>query len=103
MRYRGGVTLGWLQHVNVVPFIGVTFTPLQIVSKWMSGGDLTAHIKSKPQAKRIALVSPLSDPGNADLVLQQLVDVAEGLNYLHERDVVHGDLKGVSSPSLPEL
>lgn len=101
MLYREAVIWKRLKNDNVVPFIGVTFTPLQIVSEWMSGGDLTAHIKSKPQTKRIALVSPLTDPGNADLVFQQVIDVAEGLNYLHECDVVHGDLKGVGLSPLP--
>lgn len=93
-----------LIHVNVVPFIGVTFAPLQIVSEWMSGGDLTTHIKSNQQADRIALVSPVFDPlpkKRTTLTSQQLVDVAEGLNYLHQRDVIHGDLKGVSDPSSP--
>ena len=47
-----------LIHPNVVPFIGVTFSPLQIVSKWMPDGDLTTYIKLKPDANRIALVSP---------------------------------------------
>jgi len=51
-----------LKHVNVVPFIGVTFDPLQIVSEWMSGGDLTAHVKSKPQTSRVVLVRHLSNP-----------------------------------------
>ena len=50
-----------LKHDNVVPIIGVTFSPLQIVSEWMSGGDLTAHVKSNPRTGRIALVSPLTD------------------------------------------
>jgi len=102
MLYREAVIWKRLKHVNVVPFIGVTFAPLQIVSEWMSGGDLTAHLKSNPQTSRITLVSSLSDcPRNAVLFPQQLIDVAEGLKYLHECDVVHGDLKGVSSPPLP--
>lgn len=28
----------------------------------------------------------------------QLIDVAEGLRYLHHREVIHGDLKGVGFP-----
>lgn len=30
-------------------------------------------------------------------ILQQLVDVAKGLRYLHSHDIVHGDLKAVGS------
>lgn len=57
MLYREAVIWKRLTHVNVVPFIGVTFDPLQIVSEWMSGGNLTTHIKLNPQTSRIALVS----------------------------------------------
>ena len=51
-----------LTHANIVPFIGVTFNPLQIVSEWMSNGNLTAYVKSNPRADRIILVSPFFDP-----------------------------------------
>ena len=50
-----------LTHPNIVPFIGVTLNPLQLVSEWMSGGNLTAYIKSNPRVDRVSLVSP-SDP-----------------------------------------
>ena len=30
----------------------------------------------------------------------KLLDVAEGLNYLHATHTTHGDLKGVGSPSM---
>ena len=39
---------------------------------------------------------PLLPPPERGLAIQQLVDVAKGLDYLHQSDVVHGDLKGVS-------
>lgn len=51
-----------LIHPNVVPFIGVTFEPAQIVSEWMTGGDLTTYVTSNPQANRIALVSSFFGP-----------------------------------------
>ena len=31
-------------------------------------------------------------------IIRKLVDVAEGLAYLHAKHTVHGDLKGVSTP-----
>ena len=90
-----------LTHPNIVPFIGVTLNPLQLVSEWMSGGNLTAYIKSNPRVDRVSLVSPSDPPLKHGLTFQQLVGVAEGLNYLHRCDVVHGDLKGVSALPLP--
>ena len=45
-----------LRHPNVVPLLGVTITPAQLVSIWMSGGDLLDNVK-KPDANRLSLVS----------------------------------------------
>ena len=85
-----------LTHPNIVPFKGITLDPLQIVSEWMSGGDLTGYISLNPQANRIDLVSLFwSLPRTTASLHCQLVNVATGLNYLHQREVIHGDLKGV--------
>ena len=95
-----------LIHPNIVPFRGATLSPPQIISEWMSGGDLTTYINLNSDANRVALVSPprLSrSPRNATLLSMQLVDVANGLHYLHLCDVIHGDLKGVNALSLPIL
>ena len=82
--------------------MGVTFNPLQIISEWMSNGNLTAYVKSNPHADRISLVSSsFGPPLIMFLAFQQLVGVAEGLNYLHQYDVVHGDLKGVGAQPSP--
>ena len=92
-----------LIHPNIVPFTGVTLDPLQIVSEWMSGGDLPIYIKSHPDANRVTLVSPLfgSLQKPATLAFRQLIGIATGVKYLHQCDVIHGDLKGVSAPSSP--
>lgn len=58
MLYREAVRWKRLTHPNIVPFRGVTLDPLQIVSEWMSGGDLTSYVSLNPQADRIGLVSP---------------------------------------------
>lgn len=60
MLYREAVMWKRLTHANIVPFKGVTFSPLRIVSEWMPGGDLTGYICRSPQADRIGLVSPAS-------------------------------------------
>lgn len=78
MLYREALVWKRLKHANIVPFIGVTLHPLQIISEWMSRGNLSVYIKSNPDTNRVTL----------------LADVARGLHYLHLCDVVHGDLKG---------
>ena len=49
-----------MKHLNIVPFLGVTLDPLQLISDRMPGGDLTEYITSHPGVDRISLVSDLS-------------------------------------------
>ena len=86
-----------LTHPNIVPLIGVTIDPFQLISDSMPGGDLVNYIASNPGADRLSLVSVPSTVLYDDLPHHQLSDAAEGLNYLHSRGVVHGYLKGVRS------
>ncbi|KAF9642056.1 kinase-like protein, partial [Thelephora ganbajun] len=69
-----------LNHPNVLPLLGVTIAPFQLISNWMSGGNLPEYIEKHSDADRIGLAG--------------LCDVAKGLCYLHSCNVVHGDLKG---------
>ena len=95
--YGEAVVWKRLKHPNVVPFLGVSTTPLQLVSRWMPNGTLTEYVKAKPHANRISLVRiPPTVVHLSKLNLFKLLDVAEGLNYLHTCHTVHGDLKGVS-------
>ena len=48
-----------LKHQNIVPLLGITQTPLQLISEWIPGGDLTEYIKKHPDAGRLDLVSVL--------------------------------------------
>ena len=45
-----------LAHPNIVPLLGITPEPLQLVSEWMPGGDLTEYIKNHSDANRVDLV-----------------------------------------------
>ena len=65
-----------LHHQNIVPFLGVTSSPLQLISEWMPDRELTEHIKKHPDADRLGLVgvppipfSPAFTPGTSYLVL----------------------------------
>jgi serine/threonine protein kinase len=91
----------YLEHPNIVPLLGVTVDPFELISGWMSGGDLLGYIANHQNADRVSLVgTPLTALTEA-LILLQLSNVAEGLNYLHSCDVIHGDLKGVRDCCLP--
>jgi len=45
-----------LEHKNIVRLLGVTSAPLQLVSEWIPGGDLTEYVKKHPGADRLGLV-----------------------------------------------
>ena len=45
-----------LKHQNIIPLLGITQTPLQLISEWIPGGDLTEYIKKHPDAGRLDLV-----------------------------------------------
>jgi hypothetical protein len=45
-----------LTHSNIVPLLGITIAPFQLISHWMSGGDLPDYIKKNPDADRLKLV-----------------------------------------------
>ena len=82
-------------HPNVLPLLGVTVTPFQLISNWLSGGDLPDYLKKNPGANRLGLVRvPLLYLFHAHS-RYQLSDVARGLSPLHSCNVIHGDLKGV--------
>ena len=49
-----------LTHPNILPLLGITVTPFQLVSDWMSGGDLPGYIKNHPDADRLELVGAAS-------------------------------------------
>ena len=46
-----------LEHPNIVPLLGITPTPLQIISEWMPGGNLVEYTNKCPDANRCGLAS----------------------------------------------
>ena len=48
-----------LRHPNILSLLGVTITHFQLVSNWMSGGDLPGYIKKNPNVDRLKLVGVL--------------------------------------------
>ena len=66
--YQEAVVWKHLEHKNIVPFLGVTSTPLQLISDWMPGGDLREYIKKRPHADRLGLVGVSSVVFNPTLI-----------------------------------
>ena len=48
-----------MKHPNMVPLLGVTIEPPQLISGWMPGGDLPTHVKN-PNTDRLLLVGAVS-------------------------------------------
>ena len=61
----------------------------------MPGGNLTAYTANHPKVDRFGLVGVLLLRSMKYSCTHQLSDIAEGLNYLHSWNIVHGNLKGV--------
>ncbi|KIJ52448.1 hypothetical protein M422DRAFT_243231 [Sphaerobolus stellatus SS14] len=62
-----------------------------LISPWMANGPLDDYIANRPEKRRLPLV----------------IGVAEGLRYLHQEAIVHGDLRArnvlVSDSGIPYL
>jgi len=84
-------TLIWrqLRHINVLPFLCLHHpendsSRLGLVSPWMQNGNLREFLR------RVS--------GENKLRLSLMLDVADGLDYLHsiQPRIIHGDLKAVN-------
>ncbi|XP_020115320.1 serine/threonine-protein kinase STY46 [Ananas comosus] len=75
-----------VRHKNVVQFIGACTKPpsLCIVTEFMSGGSVYDYLhKHKGVFKLPAL-------------LRVAIDVSKGMNYLHQNNIIHRDLKAAN-------
>ena len=76
-----------IAHPNLLRFVGANIVGkyMHIVTEFMEGGDLRQLVvKSLPNVK--------NNIGNKTLV-QMLLDVTSALAYLHERELMHRDIK----------
>ncbi|KAF7331215.1 Kinase-like protein [Mycena sanguinolenta] len=73
-----------LHHPHILPFLGIDADSfpsfLCMVSPWMENGTVMNYLKTHGYAS----------------VDKLLYEIAQGLEYLHSRDIVHGDLRGAN-------
>ncbi|KAI9060350.1 kinase-like protein [Trametes sanguinea] len=76
-----------LQHSNVLPLYGASATesdpPWYLVSPYLRHGTLVSYLRNLPSLE------------DAD-VLKFVHQIAKGMTFLHHKEVLHGDLKGVN-------
>lgn len=78
-----------LQHENILPFYGLCWMSNGVpalVSPWCDHGDINRYVERCKPGK----------PDIDGLKLELLHQVLHGLEYLHGKDVVHGDVKGAN-------
>ncbi|KAF9078168.1 kinase-like domain-containing protein [Rhodocollybia butyracea] len=73
-----------LQHPNILPFLGVNrelFNPnICLISPWMANGNILTFLKNHPNHN----------------IYQSVIEITKGLLYIHNLQIVHGDLRGVN-------
>ncbi|KAJ3570473.1 hypothetical protein NP233_g4376 [Leucocoprinus birnbaumii] len=85
--FRELILWAHLSHPNILPFCGVLLDKVNgsqricLVSPFMRNGNLNTYARRLSPRSRLALVITI-------------LDVANGLQHLHEFGIIHGDLKG---------
>ncbi|KAK4378190.1 hypothetical protein RND71_000052 [Anisodus tanguticus] len=75
-----------VRHKNVVQFIGACTRPpnLCIVTEYMSGGSVYDYLHKQKGSFKLPTL------------LKVAVDVSKGMNYLHQNNIIHRDLKAAN-------
>ncbi|TYK23380.1 serine/threonine-protein kinase STY46 isoform X1 [Cucumis melo var. makuwa] len=75
-----------VRHKNVVQFIGACTKPpsLCIVTEFMSGGSVYDYLHKQKGTFRLPSL------------LKVAIDVSKGMNYLHQNNIIHRDLKAAN-------
>ncbi|XVF00828.1 hypothetical protein REPUB_Repub04eG0035700 [Reevesia pubescens] len=75
-----------VRHKNVVQFIGACTKPpsLSIITEFMSGGSVYDYLHKQKGVFKLPSL------------LKVAIDVSKGMNYLHQNNIIHRDLKAAN-------
>ncbi|XP_071715465.1 serine/threonine-protein kinase STY46-like [Rutidosis leptorrhynchoides] len=75
-----------VRHKNVVQFIGACTKPpsLCIVTEFMSGGSVYDYLHKQKGSFKLPTLLKVS------------IDISKGMNYLHQNNIIHRDLKAAN-------
>nr|XP_043623977.1 serine/threonine-protein kinase STY46 [Erigeron canadensis] len=75
-----------VRHKNVVQFIGACTKPpsLCIVTEFMSGGSVYDYLHKQKGTFKLPMLLKVS------------IDISKGMNYLHQNNIIHRDLKAAN-------
>ena len=97
-----------LSHPNVLKLLGVLGGIGQYqfatVAEWMDHGNIMQYIRDNA-TNRLTLVRIPAFRGQRFPTehVEQLYGAVQGLKYLHDANLTHGDLKGVRALPSPDL
>ncbi|KAF5391061.1 hypothetical protein D9757_003090 [Collybiopsis confluens] len=93
-----------LSHPNILRIYGASVPgqdpPRFLISPYMKNGSLTEYLKRAEWAGSISMetsiVSGVMGDSSAPDLLRFMLEIAQGMEYMHVSDFVHGDLKGAN-------
>ncbi|CAL1712423.1 unnamed protein product [Somion occarium] len=84
--YREAILWAHCRHPHVLPFLGLNTTIFRsgmcMVSPWMEHGNVCDYVRQHPQDR--------------SMVDSWICEIALGLEYLHQEEIAHGDLRAAN-------
>ncbi len=75
-------------HLNILPIYGHLFIDckLEILSEYLPGGNLAQRIQRQIEMHK-------GEHFTEELILKWILEISNGLSYLHSKNIIHGNLK----------